>query len=482
MANVGDTAESDFVYMAWHKSDKKYVYLDSEPTDTDVYDYIGKFKVKIETVELEFTNPVSKDDVIVGTAKQFTGYGYSAKSDDTVTVAKGYIPDAVNTSNQGFYNSKGTIQYPSNPSYDNAESLKPYSSMGKKEIEVKINREYITRLFKWLTGSSSLTFKTIKARPYTGSAAGNMILSAPTSGDTIHFYQGSSVNDGTADSGFRFNNTTHQNTNLSTLSVEYDYSNSLAFASSENVFVQANLDVTPKQGNFNSVYLVGKNIIINGNIELYVYCVPDTSNQSLLRIIFNTYTGRYGMGKVLVGVPVSYNEEDDENVLEPPYNDETNSGILDDADFQHAGKIFFGGNVTVTIEIANEGKHRYRLFNAGDVYYYDAEAEIVTNNVNDTKDDVTYGIDLLQYFLENAIAHQSFGTKTLDRFRTILQLYYSEESSDTANYSPRYVISNGYGRITYDAMYKIPTNEIARYPELVPPSPADASGLVWTTK
>lgn len=464
--NYTKSATSNKVYLGYNKSTHKYEFMETEPS-AETYIYIGWYEVTLKKTELEYQDIYSSTDVIVGSAMQFKAAGHSAKNSEVVASASGYVPDAVNASVAGYYNDNGVIEYPTGATQGDAASLKPYTKLGD-DIKIKIQREYLTKLFQWIMGSTTLTLKEITVKPFAASSAGNMILTAPANTDTIRFKRYSSD----VPSSGKF----------------LQDSNSAIFASTQNIFLQGNLNVTPITGGFNVAYLVGKNIVIGGNIEMYVYCLPPSSNQSLFRALWNTYVQKgYGLGKVVIGVPVvskkvvdAQGHETTINEIEPPINDPTRTGVLNGADFTRAGKVYFGGNVTVTVEIANEGKHRYRMFNSGDVYYFNAESHVITenDNVQNQTEDITYGIDLLQYFLEDAIENNRYGPTTSNRFRTILKFYYGTDNGSTIVTTNNYV---NVGGSTNDAMFKIPTNDTARYPELVVPDPSSASALVWTT-
>ena len=251
----------------------------------------------------------------------------------------------------------------------------------------------------------------------------------------------------------------------------------MAFAAGSSIFVNANIDTTPNRGGLNSLALYGQNVVVNGNIELYVYCLPETSNQTLIRSIINTATRGYGVGKLIVGVPITFDEDTHEKIVHPAYVDKLGNTFLEGASFNNAGKIFFGGNVTITVEIANEGKHRYRAFNAGDVYYFDAYAKVMTKGTSSANSEV-YGIDLMQYFFEKAVADGQYGAKTLKRFSTILDFYFSDPDVNDGKHINRYT-GLKQGSIDVDVLYKIPTGNVRRYKELVPPTPFSSSTINW---
>ncbi len=454
------SANSTEVHLVWDKTSHKYIFSNdaSYLSNTSKYINVGYFTVKLTASELEYYNAYSEIDPatgypkekVKGVARVVTATGHSGKSDKTYT-ATGYFPDTLSASGSKIYTADGIIQVPTSGKGN-------YTTKGDR-VKIDIDREFTTRIMKWLTGQNSFTLDSIYITPYGLASVGNLILDKPRNSSTIRFYDPENPNP-TLDTGCKI-----------------ERSNAIAFAAGSSIFVNANIDTTPQKGGLNSLSLSGQNIVINGSVELYVYCLPDTSNQTLIRSILNTATRGYGIGKFTVSVPIIFDEDSKEKVPKPAYVDKLRNSFLEGASFNSAGKIFFGGNVTITVEIANEGKHRYRAFNAGDVYYFDSNAKVMTRDTTGHNTDV-YGIDLMQYFLERAVNEGQYGDKTLKRFRTVLDFYFSDPDVNNGKHINRYTgLKNG--SIDVDVLYPIPKGQVRRYKELVPPTPFSSSTINW---
>lgn len=460
LADPDVSASSTEVHLVWDKSSRKYKFTNdtSYLSNTDNYLNVGYFTVKLTTSELEYYNAYSDIDPttgypkekIKGYARVVTATGHSGKQNKTYT-STGYFPDTLSASGSNIYSADGIIQSPKSGKGN-------FTSVGD-DVKVDIDREFTTRIMKWLTGQNSFTLGSINITPYAFASVGNLILDKPRNSDTIRFYDPNNTSP-TIDSNSQVNS-----------------SNAVTFVAGDSIFVNANIDVTPTKGGLNAISLVGQNIVINGNVELYVYCLPDTSNQTLIRSIINTATRGYGIGKLVVSVPITFDESTKEKVPHPAYTDKLGNSILEGASFMTAGKIFFGGNVTITVEIANEGKHRYRAFNAGDVYYFDSNAKVMAKDTTGGNREV-YGIDLMQYFFERAVNNGEYGTKTLRRFNTILDFYFSDPDVNGGKHINKYTGLKD-GSKDVDVLYIIPKNNVRRYKELVPPTPFSASTINW---
>ncbi|MDO4831418.1 MAG: hypothetical protein Q4A46_08080, partial [Clostridia bacterium] len=342
-------AESEPVYLIWNGDTAKYEFLSTDPNSSGLenFVYIGYFTVKIETEELEFINTYKPEETIVGQAKQFVATGHSGKN-GTTYVSYGFFPDSTSGAGKKFYTDDGFIQFPTDSTPSNKDSYTPYASMADSPFKIEIRRFFTTKFFKWLTGQDSFNLADIYIMPFGAVSAGNFVLDKPANSDTIRFYAGQSGYSATAGNTLNYNGSKYDSSS--------NYCNSVVFAAGDSIFVQANLDVTPAKGGLNAISLSGQNIVVNGNIEMYVYCLPDTSNQTLIRSIVNTATKGYGLGKVILGVPVIWDADASngpdqpkgKKVPQPAYTDSLGNGILSGASFMSAGKVYFGGNVTVT--------------------------------------------------------------------------------------------------------------------------------------
>ena len=110
-----------------------------------------------------------------------------------------------------------------------------------------------------------------------GCASGNMVITEPKNSDTIRY-----AHDG------------------------LDHSD--GFVSLSNLFVESNIDVEPERTHYNALYLRGNEIVVDGEINMYVYD-PGTNNANGL---FAAVTGivqkiarNYRFSTVVIGTPSS---------------------------------------------------------------------------------------------------------------------------------------------------------------------------------
>ena len=84
----------------------------------------------------------------------------------------------------------------------------------------------------------------------------------------------------------------------------------------------------------------------------------------------------------------------------------------------------------------------------------------------------------MQYFFERAVNNGEYGTKTLRRFNTILDFYFSDPDVNNGKHINKYVGLKE-GSTDVDVLYLIPKNNVRRYKELVPPTPFSTSTINW---
>lgn len=232
-----------------------------------------------------------------------------------------------------------------------------------------------------------------------------------------------------------------------------------AFVGMNNLFVDSGIDVTPtKPGfgnapNINMLYLSGNNIVVNGNINMYAYYF---SNNWFTNIM-SSISGSIRMGTVIVNVPSSV-----ESTVDDPLA-KSKGGL------GQCGKIFFNGDVYVTIGTRNSGAKKYKIFSAGDVVYFDAHFQ----SSNDDSGNVVYGIDLLKYFLDTSIENNKYTPSVRSQFKKIIEYYYS--STYTKSYTSNFTAT------TVPSMRKIDVKKGSadRVTDLIPPSKSDASYIIW---
>lgn len=295
--------------------------------------------------------------------------------------------------------------------------------------------------------------------------------------------------------------------------------NIVTFTAGNNLFLRSDIDVSSTDGKFNFVTLKGKEIVINGNVAMSAYSFTRNNtaaivnNVATLRDLMNA---KYRYSTVTIATAEGYSDQEYQRI----YNKYKN-----DADmpykFEDAGKVFFGGNVYLSIEMPNVGTHNYRAFSAGDVYYFNAnprKSRYEQLGVEYKEDNTTgsAGIDLFRYFLEKSIAEKKYSQNVLKRFADLIDFYYGSATDDGAEDNtgdPRtdqsiivkstgknvayglyvsWVIndaddpSSSTGEILYDAMRKIQPDvsspncyKYDKITHIIPPNPADASGVKW---
>jgi hypothetical protein len=204
-------------------------------------------------------------------------------------------------------------------------------------------------------------------------------------------------------------------------------------------------------------------------------------------------SGKYRYGTVSVASLDGYSADNNYNTA--PYK------------YGRSGKVFFGGNVYVNITMPSVGTYRYRAFQSGDVYYFDADYKNTRKTLLGLTDGTLAtdagngGIDLFRYFLEKSIATNRYSTNVLGRFSDIIDFYYGNSGDGAALVVKGGVATRAYVQykvdskgvstgetLLYDAMRKIDQNfskttgkneEGDRFPSIIPPNPGDASALKW---
>lgn len=260
-------------------------------------------------------------------------------------------------------------------------------------------------------------------------------------------------------------------------------SNMVSFIGKKNLFVNTEIDVTPSKTCFNIMYLRGDNIVLNGDVEIYVYGYTRSTSSLLGRLfgqgmtdLYNGIAGNYCWSTVVIGTPNMATASEADPVTDAVYSlapTITAEGVTyqSKGGYGRCGKIFFGGNVFVNIQIPNVGIYRYKAFNAGDTYFYDDNLPQYVGGKEG------YGIDLFKYFVDYSIATKRYSDNVLSRFTEVMAMYYSSTNKTPTSY----VIGNGDGAITYDAMRKIDRSKYSAdtFASLVPPDPTDGSSLTW---
>ena len=179
------------------------------------------------------------------------------------------------------------------------------------------------------------------------------------------------------------------------------------FVSLGNLFVESDINVEPMSKQFNMLYLRGNQIVVDGDINMYVYD-PGTNNAngftSWITGLAAKIARNYRLGTVVIGTPSSVTS----TVTDPMPSDDGGLG--------ECGQIFFGGDVYINF-ISRNSTRKYKVFSAGDICYFDGNFEI---------NGQPYGIDLVKYFLDTALEEGNYSSTVLTQFERTREFYYSE--------------------------------------------------------
>ncbi len=483
-ANEDNKIVSNDIYLVWSDGEYKYV-LDSEVEAYTGRNRIGYFRVTIDEVskvdQIKIANYQAATDsegnavtAQVGDAttkdiktgiKIFTAVGYAGESSRTKTA---YLDNSVLCSGS-YYGSDGVVDgkytdgngtYGSHTTALNS-ATKPFIQSGSYKTSSQIQFKW-----KWLSSWFPSIFKnpdpvTVDSETIPFSlaySAGNMIVNEPSD-------------------------------DVKTISFQSGQSNFVSFVGMNNVFVQTNVDTAVSNGCFNSIVFKGKNIVIDGNVDLYAYGFTRTSASLFNNLgkLNDMLSGKYRYGTITVASLDGFSA--DNNYNSAPYK------------FGRSGKVFFGGNVYVNITMPSVGTYRYRAFQSGDVYYFDADYKNTRKTLLGLSDNGAAtdagngGIDLFRYFLEKSIATNKYSTNVLGRFSDVIDFYYGNSGDGQALVTKGNVATRAYvqykidskgvstGEILYDAMRKVDNSTGNAYGDtlvsIVPPNPGDASALKW---
>ena len=87
------------------------------------------------------------------------------------------------------------------------------------------------------------------------------------------------------------------------ISFKPNQSNMVSFVGKSNLFLNSDLDVTPSKGYFNIMFLRGNNIVINGDIDIYVYGFTRSTFKLFQNLtnIASAIGGNYAWSTVVLG-------------------------------------------------------------------------------------------------------------------------------------------------------------------------------------
>ncbi len=264
----------------------------------------------------------------------------------------------------------------------------------------------VKEVYKAITGNKSFTTNVEIYQYVTG---GDLILSEPTQSETYKlpdFKDGSSA---------------------------YAY----AFGTSGRLFLNAGLDATTEKGKYATIGLFGQDIVVNGDIKMAVYInsankTVDGPIESWLQeikekfdSIVATFGNRYRLGTVVIG---SGNESGGKYA---EYLSISKGGITDENGntINNANRIFFKGNVTLTVYIQGSTTQTYRIFDAGDVCLFDGGYK----NTTGTDGDTTTGIDLMKFFVDSVVDgdpnYSHYGESVRETLSAVREFYYGDQPS-----------------------------------------------------
>ena len=481
-ANDSNKIESNKIYLVWSENNYKYV-LESQVGNYEDRNIIGYFKVTVDEVSKEEAINVANFQAVTGSEgntvaskinettknirtgiKIFTAVGYAGDSSRTRTA---YLDNSVLCSNlyygadgvvDGKYTDEGT--YGGHTTALNSAST-PFVQSGsyKTASSIQFKWKWLSNWFpRWFSNPDPVTVASETIPFALAYSAGNLIVNEPSD-------------------------------NKNTISFVKNQSNFVSFVAMNNCFVQTNVDTEPSNGRFNSIVFKGKEVVIEGNVDLYAYGFTRSTTGLAKNVaqLNDMLSRRYRYGTVTVACLDGYSADNRYNTA--PYK------------YGRSGKVFFGGNVYVNITMPSVGTYRYRAYSSGDAYYFDADYKnsrktlLGLTDGSLATDAGNGGIDLFRYFLEKSIATNRYSRNVLGRFSDVLDFYYGNSGDEktltvkgnlaTRAYVQYRIDSDGFstGEILYDAMRKIDNSAGNDYGDrlvsVIPPNPGDASALKW---
>lgn len=449
-ATSGEDIITNWVYLL--KDGKTYVDGGSDDQPAEIsQNYIGYFRVTIRNGEEEYFMPKADGTKEKKTqyVKHFISEGYCKGRKCT---KKAYIVPLVDVTSKGWINDKGEIvlENAASDTTSMIQSSKVSIECGWiddfiEQAKRKFGNfnDYLNKKYPFLGGKLPTYPESprLKDLPvYIGATSGNMVLNAPKNADgkdlPIHFKQ--ELKDHNA-----------------------------GFLSLENLFINGDLDTEPLATRFNSIILRGNQIVINGEINMYVYD-PQTNNSNgftdLMSGLAAKVARNYRFSTVILGTPSSQGT----TVTDPMPKAAGGLG--------QCGQVFFGGDVYVNFITRNGESRKYKVFCAGETYYFDGNFAITAET--DQAGNVTttpLGIDLLKYFLDTEIEKQHYSPQVLQQFERTRRFYYNKSGTQNA-------YSAGLKTGQSPSMRKVDPQKNKKYDSVtdtVLPSPSEGSYIIW---
>ena len=230
--------------------------------------------------------------------------------------------------------------------------------------------------------------------------------------------------------------------NSDTIKIHTDENNIYSFTTSGNMYIRAGFDVIPSKGCFSTIGLFGKDIVIDGDIKLGVYINnPDLALGGLSNII-STFGNRYRLGTVIIGSGSKSGGNYEE------YLDTDKGGITtqDGGSIKNANRVFFNGNVTLTVYMQGSTTETYRIFSAGDVCLFNG-LYANDDSVDATSDNQARGIDLVKFFVDAVVdgdpQFSHYGDAVAERLEAVRDTYYGDPENKENPGEPSYIKKDG---------------------------------------
>jgi len=418
-ASTDETITTNWVYLL--KDGTTYVEggTGDEPTPPNEA-YIGYYRVTITNDQKKYEMPDGSGGTQTKTEyiKRFTSVGYCG---DAQASKKAYIVPLVDITGKGWVSDIGILQL-ENGQNDETSIIVP----GTISIDCGLIDKLITAVGDLFDPDRKYIHGRVQNQPlYLGCTSGNMVIAKPAGGDTLHF-----ARDGK--------------------------DHIQGFVSLSNLFVECNIDVEPETTHFNALYLRGNQIVVDGEIDMYVYD-PGTNNASgfvsAITGIAAKIARNYRFSTVVLGTPSTVAT----TVADPL--PKTMGGLGE------CGKVYFGDNVYVNL-ISRNSTRKYKVFSAGDICYFDGDFEMKGE---------PYGVDLLKYFLDTAIEEGNYSPNVIQQFTRTREFYYPDAKTQET-------YSNYQNGTTTPSMRKIDIDKNPLYdtvPDIILPSAGDASYIIW---
>ncbi len=409
--------------------------------------YIGYYRVTITNDKQTYQMPKTHDDAgnpLTPDAngkyptepkteyiKRFTSIGYCK---DKRSVKKAYIVPLVDVTSKGWLDKTGAIDL---------ESAASDSTSLVEKTYISINCGWIDDILKALKDLFDPNNKYPHGRVQNlpmpiGCTSGNMVIRAPKDEKDrqipIHF----------------------KNTGR-----DASEDHAAGFLSMANLFIDGDINTEPSRKHFNTLLLRGNQIVINGNVDLYVYD-PQTNSAngftSWISGLAAKIARNYRFSTVVLGTPSTVTT----TVVDPQPKSADGLGAC--------GQVYFGGDVYVNFITRGGNTRRYKAFSAGETYYFDGDFTFKKQN---EKTGVPYGVDLLKFFLDSEIEKKRMAPQVIQQFERTRNFYYDKEST---------VYSAGTKNGEPPSMRKVDPQKNRQYDSItdtVVPSPGDGTYIIW---